>query len=73
MIYNLLLGPSLSQARWADRLDKAVERHGAELVARREVNAELEALWTLAAQVWDLVLDNVDESSSLAASLSAVV
>jgi hypothetical protein len=73
MMYNLLLRPSLSQARWADRLDKAVEWLGAELVARREVNAELEALWTLATRVWDLVLGNIDESSSLAASLSAVV
>jgi hypothetical protein len=43
-----------------------------ELATRREVDAELEALLTLAVWVWDLVLDNVDESSSLAASLSTV-
>jgi hypothetical protein len=37
------------------------------------VDTELEALRTLALRVWDLVLDNADGSSSLAASLSMVV
>jgi hypothetical protein len=44
-----------------------------ELAARWEVDAELEALQTLAAWVQDLVLDNADGKSSLAASLSTVV
>jgi hypothetical protein len=72
-ICDLLLGPPLNQARCADYLDEAVGRLQEELVARREVNAELEALQTSAEQVRDLVLGNIDELSSLAASLSAVV
>jgi hypothetical protein len=36
------------------------------------VDAELEALWTSVARVWDLVLDNIDGPSSLAVSLSMV-
>jgi hypothetical protein len=38
-----------------------------------EVDAELEALQTLAAQVWDSELDGINGSSSLVASLSIVV
>jgi hypothetical protein len=45
----------------------------AELTARRLVDAELEALWTSTTRVRDLVLDNIDGPSSLAASLSMVV
>jgi hypothetical protein len=37
------------------------------------VDAELEALWTLASRVRDLVVDNADGLSSLVASLSMVV
>jgi hypothetical protein len=37
------------------------------------VDAELEALWTLASRVRDLVVDNADGLSSFAASLSMVV
>jgi hypothetical protein len=37
------------------------------------VDAELEALWTSAARVRELVLENADRSSSLVASLSAAV
>jgi hypothetical protein len=44
-----------------------------ELVARREVDAELEALLTAAARVRDLVLGNADGLSSMAASMSMVV
>jgi hypothetical protein len=44
-----------------------------ELVARREVDAELEALLTAVARVRDLVLDNTDGLSSMAAFVSAVV
>jgi hypothetical protein len=42
-------------------------------VEQRDIGTELEALRTLAAQVWGLVLDGVDGSSSLATSLSMVV
>jgi hypothetical protein len=42
-------------------------------VARREVDAELEALLTTAVRVRDLVLDNADGLSSMAASMSTVV
>jgi hypothetical protein len=39
----------------------------------REVDAELDALWTSAMRVWDMVLDNVDGPSSLVASVSRAV
>jgi hypothetical protein len=71
-ICALLLGPPLSQARWANRLDEVDGRLEAELGARREVDAELEALWDSATQAWGSVLDSIDGSSSLAASLSMV-
>jgi hypothetical protein len=45
-ICNLLIGPPLGQARWADHLDKATGWLGVELVARQEVDVELEALRT---------------------------
>jgi hypothetical protein len=48
-ICDLLLGPPLGHARWADHLDEVTGWLGAELVARREVDAELETLQTLAA------------------------
>jgi hypothetical protein len=44
-----------------------------ELAAWREVDTELEELWSLATHLQDMVMDNVDEPSSLAASLSTVV
>jgi hypothetical protein len=72
-ICDLLLGLPPDQARWADHLDEANGGLEAELTARRQVDAELEALWTLATRVQDLVLDNIDGPSSLAASLSMVV
>jgi hypothetical protein len=72
-IHDLLLGPPLGQARWADCLDAAIGKLGAKPVARREVDVVLEALQTLVARVLDLVLGNADESSSMVASLSAVV
>jgi hypothetical protein len=65
-IYDLLLGPPSGRARLARQL-------GAELAAQREVDAELEALWTLVVRVRDLVLDWADGPSSLAVSLSMVV
>jgi hypothetical protein len=71
--YDLLVGPPPGRARLVDHLDKAIGQLGAELAARREVDAELEALWTLGAQVWDLVLDNADRPSSMVASLSTSV
>jgi hypothetical protein len=42
-IYDLLLGPPLGQARWADHLVEATGHLGAELPAQWEVDAELEA------------------------------
>jgi hypothetical protein len=59
-ICDLLLGPPPSQARLADHLDEAI----------RQLGVELEALQTLVARVWDLVLHNTDGPSSLATSLS---
>jgi hypothetical protein len=48
-IYDLLLGPPPSRAWLADRLDEATRQLKVELSARREVDAELEALWASAA------------------------
>jgi hypothetical protein len=56
-ICDLLLGPPPGRVRLVDCLDEAARQLGAELAARWEVDAELETLWTLAVQVWDLVLD----------------
>jgi hypothetical protein len=72
-IYNLLLGLPPGRARLADHLDKAVGDLRVELAARKEADAELEALQTSTAQVQDLVLGGADGPSSLAASMSAVV
>jgi hypothetical protein len=47
-IYDLLLGPPPSRARLDDHLEEAVGQLGVELAAWREVDAELEALWTSA-------------------------
>jgi hypothetical protein len=71
-ICDLLLGLPSGLARLADCLDKVVGQLGAVLAAWWEVDAELEALWTSATWVQDLVLHNVDGPSSLAASLSTV-
>jgi hypothetical protein len=49
MIYDLLLRPPPDRARLGDRLHEAVGQLGVELATRWEVNAELEALQTLAA------------------------
>jgi hypothetical protein len=48
-ICDLLLGPLSSRDRLADHLDEATGQLGAELVARQEVDDELEALQTLTA------------------------
>jgi hypothetical protein len=42
-----------------------------ELAARWEADAELEALWSLAARVRDMVLGGADGPSSLATSMSS--
>jgi hypothetical protein len=44
-----------------------------ELAAWREVDTELEELRSLATRLQDMVMDNVGEPSSLAASLSTMV
>jgi hypothetical protein len=72
-ICDLLLGPLPGRARLANHLDEATGQHRAELAAQREVDAKMEALRTLATRLQDLVLDNADGSSSLAASMSAGV
>jgi hypothetical protein len=51
-------------------MDEAVEWLEAELIAWWQVDAELESPRTSIARVQDLVLDNIDEPSSLAVSLS---
>jgi hypothetical protein len=56
----------------ADRLDEAAGQFRLELAAWWEADAELEALWTLAMWVWDLVLGSADGPSSLAGSMSMV-
>jgi hypothetical protein len=68
-ICDLLLGLPPDRARLVDHLDKSTEQLGAELAARRELNAEPVALWTSAARIRHLVLDNVNGPFSLAASL----
>jgi hypothetical protein len=55
-----------------DRLEEAVEQLRVEQATRREAKVELEALWSLVAQVWDLKLDDADGPSSLATSMSMV-
>jgi hypothetical protein len=72
-ICDLLLGPPPDEAWQADHLDEAAQQLEAELTARWHVDVELEALQTSVARVWDLVLDNIDGPSSLAAYLSMVV
>jgi hypothetical protein len=56
----------------ADHLDEAPEQLREELAARREAEAELEALRSSAARVQDMVLGDVDESSLLVTSMSVV-
>jgi hypothetical protein len=72
-ICDLLLGPPPDRAQLADHLDEAVGQLSVELAARWEVDTDLEALRTLTACVQDLVLDNADEPSNLAACLSVRV
>jgi hypothetical protein len=71
-ICNLLLKPPPGRAWLADRLDEAARRLREELATRQEAEAELEALRSLAAWVQGLVLGDIDGSSSLATSMSAV-
>jgi hypothetical protein len=71
-IRDHLFGPPPDQAWLADRLDEAVEQLREELAAWWEVEAELVALWSSALQVQNMVLGDVDGSSSLAASMSVV-
>jgi hypothetical protein len=49
-IYDLLIGPPTSRVWLADHLDEATGQLRVELAARREVDAEQEAIWTSA--VW---------------------
>jgi hypothetical protein len=72
-ICHLLLGSPSGRARLADQLEESARWLRTELAARREADAELEALWTTAAWVRDLVLDKANMSSSLATSLSTIM
>jgi hypothetical protein len=72
-IYDQLLGPPSGQNQLADHLDEDTVQLGVKLAAQWEVDAELQALWTSATRVRNLVLDNTDGSSSLAASMSTAV
>jgi hypothetical protein len=69
-ICDLLFWPPPDRARLTDRLDKAARQLRVELAARREADAELEALQSSTALVWGLVLGSADGTSSLAASMS---
>jgi hypothetical protein len=71
-IFDMLLGPPSGRAHLADRLEKVAKQLGAELAARREADAGLEGLQTLATRIWDLVLDGADGPSSLVTSLFTV-
>jgi hypothetical protein len=72
-VCNLILGSPFGQARLVNHLEEATIRLGAEDAARREADAELEALRTSATRVWNLVLERADGTSSLAVSLSSEV
>jgi hypothetical protein len=72
-IRNLLLGWPSDQARLADNLNEAIRPPRTELVAWREEDPKLEALWTSVVQVQDMMLDRADGPSSFAASLSTAV
>jgi hypothetical protein len=48
----MLLGLPTGQARLANHLDEAARQFMAELAARQEADAEMEALQTSAARVW---------------------
>jgi hypothetical protein len=70
-VYDLILGLPFGRVRLADRLEEAIVWLWAEQVARREMDVNLEALGSFAAQVWELVLERPDGTSSLEASLSS--
>jgi hypothetical protein len=71
--YDLLLRPLLGRAWLADRLGDNAGQLGVELTARREAEAELQALWSLVAQVQGLVLDDADGPSSLSTSMYTTI
>jgi hypothetical protein len=54
-------------------LEEAARRLEVAMARQRWVNAELVALWAYAALVWDSVLGDTDESSTLVVSLARVV
>jgi hypothetical protein len=69
----MLLRTPASRVRLADRLDKVVGQLRVERATQWEAGAELEALRTSAACVWDLVLGSSDGSSSPTAYMSTAV
>jgi hypothetical protein len=56
-----------------DRLEEAVGWLWTEKAIRREVDTKLQALWSSIAGVRDLVLERLDWTSSLVATLSSAV
>jgi hypothetical protein len=72
-ICSLVLEPPFGWAWWANRLDEATGRLGVKLAARWVVDTELDALRNSVVRARDLVVDNIDGLTSLAASLSIVV
>jgi hypothetical protein len=72
-VCDLILGLPSGRTQLGDWLEEVAEWLKAELAARREADATLEASQALAARIQDLVLGGDDGLSSLAASLSSVV
>jgi hypothetical protein len=70
--YDLILGLPSSQVQLGDRLDDIIRHFQVKQVACWEVDGEVEALQSSVAQVWDLVLERPDMTSSLAVALSSV-
>jgi hypothetical protein len=66
-ICDLQLGPPPGRVRLANRMDEATGQLRAELAAWWEADAEQEAQQTSTTRVQDLVLDDADRPSSLAA------
>jgi hypothetical protein len=72
-VCDMILGPPSSRVYLADWLEEAVDQLWMEQAARQEADAKLEALWSIATRVQDLVLERVDRTCSLATALSSVV
>jgi hypothetical protein len=72
-VYDMILGPLSGRVRLANRLEEAIEQLWAKQAARREADFKLEALRCSTTWVRNVVLERVDGTSSLVASLSSMV